>query len=42
MSWVEAGRIDAEERARGAALQPAKPREKLLSVAEMLRVAKGL
>jgi len=41
VSWAEWMRVDARERERGAAQAPAKPREKLLSEGEMLRVAKG-
>ena len=40
VTWADYQRIDQEERARGEALAPPKPREKICSVGELLRVAK--
>jgi len=40
VTWADYQRIDREERARGEGLTPPKPREKICSVDELLRVAK--
>jgi len=39
VTWAGFGRIDKAERERGALLSPAKPRDKVLTTTEMLRLA---